>query len=82
MARFRLPVVKSWCEPRMASRMELQSDARGGAMTACSKATKTCAFCASAMEESEALALLQQYCGRGEKKNLIRTSGESNGQEN
>jgi hypothetical protein len=34
------------------------------------------------MEESEALALLQQYCGRGEKKNLIRTSGESNGQEN
>jgi hypothetical protein len=34
------------------------------------------------MEKSEALALLQQYWGRGEKKNLIRTGGESNGREN
>ena len=24
MARFRLPVVKSWCDPRMASRIDCQ----------------------------------------------------------
>jgi hypothetical protein len=50
--------VKSWCEPRMDSRMELQSDACGEAMTACSKATKTCAFCAGAMGKSETPALI------------------------
>src|SRR5262249_39151730 len=35
MARFKLPTVKSWCEPWIASRMELQNVIGSGAMPTC-----------------------------------------------
>src|SRR5712691_2588640 len=64
IARLRLPVVKSWCEPRRASRTELQN-VGGGAVTAvCSKDIETFTFCVGASEDSGALTRLQQLKSR------------------
>src|SRR5260370_11859964 len=60
IARLRLPVVKSWCEPRRASRTELQR-AGGGAVTAvCSNDIETFTICVGASQDIGTLTRLRQ----------------------
>ncbi len=54
MARFRLPVVKSWCEPRSASRMELQIGIGGVAAAISCVSIKACTFLRGARLVSQA----------------------------
>ena len=62
IARFRLPVVKSWCDPRRASRIDFHID--GGVTLAFNGSIKTFAFCTSALPSSkQRAALFGHHCG-------------------
>src|SRR6266851_5467040 len=51
IARLRLPAVKSWCEPRRASRTDLQNVGGGAVAAVCSNDIETFTICVSASQE-------------------------------
>src|SRR5258708_18063726 len=78
IARLRLPVVKSWCEPRRASRTELQN-AGGGAVTAvCSTDIETFTICVGASQDTGALTRLRQLKSRNGREDQICARGRLN----
>src|SRR2546427_3259776 len=77
IARLRLPVVKSWCEPRRASRTELQN-AGGAGTTVCSADIETFTFCVGASQDSGALTRLQHLNSRNGREDQIRARGGLN----
>src|SRR5258708_1895157 len=75
IARLRLPVVKSWCEPRRASRTELQR-AGGGAVTAvCSNDIETFTICVGASQDIGTLPRLRQLNRRSGREVQVRANG-------
>src|SRR6266849_4951572 len=75
IARLRLPAVKSWCEPRRASRTELQR-AGGAAVTdVCSNDIETVAICVGAYQDTGALTRLRQLKSRNGREDQIRARG-------
>src|SRR6266851_6471209 len=75
IARLRLPVVKSWCEPRTASRMELHSVGVGAATTVCSSDIEPLRSAWAWPEKSGARTRLRKWNGQSEWGIQIRVSG-------
>src|SRR5439155_21150842 len=75
MARLRLPAVKSWCEPRRASRTELQSVGGGAAAAVCSKDIETITFCVGASQNAVALTRYGSSIIENGEEGQIRRGG-------
>src|SRR5260370_5864493 len=60
MARLRLPVVKSWCEPRRDSRTELHKEGDGATAAVRSSDIKTLTFYVSALRDANARTRLRR----------------------
>ena len=74
MARFKLPTVKSWCEPWIASRMELENVIRSGAMPTCFIFVITGSLRTDAGEERFRYCRNSQ-CSRTTKESDLREPG-------
>src|SRR6267154_5028868 len=75
IARLRLPVVKSWCEPRRASRTELQRAGGGAVTVVCSNDIETFTICVGASQDTGALTRLWQLKSRNGREGQIRARG-------
>src|SRR5258708_17082784 len=75
IARLRLPVVKSWCEPRRASRTELQRAGGGAVTVVCSNDIETFTICVGASQDTGALTRLRQLKSRNGREGQIRARG-------
>src|SRR5216684_637748 len=75
MARLRLPVVKSWCEPRRASRMELHKEGDGATAAVRSSDIKTLTFYVSALRDANARTRLRRLIERNGRDDQFRASG-------
>src|SRR5713101_4963189 len=75
IARLRLPAVKSWCDPRRASRTELHNVGGGAATADCSNDIKTFAFCVGATQDTGALTRLRQLNSRNGREDQVRAGG-------
>src|SRR5712692_7777257 len=78
IARLRLPAVKSWCEPRRASRTELQRAGGGDVTAVCSNDIETFTFCVGACQDTSALTRLRQLKSRNGREDQIRARGGLN----
>src|SRR5882762_4406574 len=76
IARLRLPAVKSWCEPRRASRTELQRAGGDDVTAVCSNDIETFTICVGAYQDTGALTRLRQLNRRnGERRTDPRWGG-------
>ena len=69
MARLRLPLVKSWCDPRRASRIDCQIGIGPGACVSSCVSMKPLHFCAKAAENSDAMARQRKTIEKTEREN-------------
>src|SRR5260370_22345627 len=78
IARLRLRAVKSWREPRIASRTELHNVGGGATIAVCSNDIETLMFCESASQDTGALTRLRQLNRRNGRVDQIRARGGLN----
>src|SRR5882724_7172016 len=79
IARLRLPAVKSWCEPRRASRTELQNLGGAAATVVCSNDIETFTICVGATQNEGARTRQRRLNRKNGEEDQIRACGGLNG---